>query len=146
MKGAEPQQGPAQSSEDSGHGMERIYAVIDAVFNCRVFKLTGHHNPLLEPELQFDFTDCSASVEEAVMALVSVEKVLRLHPAADAAEKDRVKVDRRVDAFLQKHYGQYARHFTRRLEAREDEESVTFTHLREDAQYDDLTILAVRKK
>ncbi len=144
MKGAEAR--PGAPAEDSGHGMERIYAVIDAVFNRRVFKLSGHHNPLLEPELVFDFTGCSGSVEEAVLGLVSVEKVLRLQPAADAAEKDRVNVDRRVDAFLQKHYGQYPRYFARRLEAREDEESAIFSHLREDAQYDDLTILAVRKK
>jgi hypothetical protein len=85
-------------------------------------------------------------VEEAVLALVAVEKVLRLLPAADATEKDRVNVDRRVDAFLSKHYGQYARYFTRRLEEGQEGEAVTFTHLREEAQYDDLTILAVRKK
>ncbi len=152
MKGAEarpdgePRQGAARPADDSGNGMERIYAVIDAVFNRRMFKLRGHHNPLLEPELEFDFSGCSGSVEEAVLGLVCVEKVLRLQPAADAGEKDRVNVDRRVDAFLQKHYGQYPRYFARRLEAREDEESAIFTHLREDPQYDDLTILAVRKK
>jgi HAMP domain-containing protein len=146
MKSPEPQEGRAKASEESGHGMERIYGVIDAVFNHRVFKLSGHHNPLLEPDLEFDFTGCSGSVEEAVLALVSVEKVLRLQPSPGAAEKDRVNVDRRVDAFLSKHYGQYARHFARQLKAGEEEESVTFTHLREDPQYDDLTILAIRKK
>jgi hypothetical protein len=76
----------------------------------------------------------------------SVEKLMRLQPAADAAEKDRVNVDRRVDAFLSKHYGQYGRYFTRKLEAGDGGELVSFTHLREDPQYDDLTILAIRKK
>jgi HAMP domain-containing protein len=145
MKGKEGP-GDLQGPKEEGPGMERIYGVIDAVFNHRVFKLGGHRNPLLEPELEFDFSGCSASVEEAVLALVAVEKVLRLQPAADAGEKDRVSVERHVDTFLSKHYGQYGRYFTRRLEVREDDESVTFTHLREDAQYDDLTILAVRKK
>jgi HAMP domain-containing protein len=141
-KEAEAERGPKEESP----GMPRIYAVIDAVLNRRPFRLSGHLNALLEPELDFDFTTCSGSVEEAVLALVAVEKVLRLQPAADAGEKDRVNVDRRVDAFLSKHYGQYARCCSRRLEARQDEEQVTFTHLREEAQYDDLTILAVRKK
>jgi hypothetical protein len=54
-------------------------------------------------------------------------------------------VDRRVDAFLSKHYGKYERYFARKLKTKE-EEFVTFTHLREDPQYDDLTILAIRKK
>jgi serine phosphatase RsbU (regulator of sigma subunit) len=146
MKGNGEKEGPAGGSEGESPGMERIYAVINAVFQRLVFKLSGHHNPLLEPELEFDFTGCSGSVEEAVLALVSVEKLMRLQPAADAAEKDRVNVDRRVDAFLAKHYGQYGRYFTRRLEEGNGGELVGFTHLREDPQYDDLTILAIRKK
>jgi serine phosphatase RsbU (regulator of sigma subunit) len=146
MKGSDEKQGPAASAKEESPGMERIYAVIDAVFKRRAFKLSGHRNPLLEPELEFDFTGCSGSVEEAVLALVSVEKLMRLQPAADAAEKDRVNVDRRVDAFLSKHYGQYGRYFTRKREAADGGELVSFTHLREDPQYDDLTILAIRKK
>jgi serine phosphatase RsbU (regulator of sigma subunit) len=146
QKGKEEQADARPGPKEENPGMPRIYAVIDAVFNRRAFKLAGHLNALLEPELEFDFTGCSASVEEAVLALVSVEKVLRLQPAPDNTEKDRVNVDRRVDAFLQKHYGQYARYFARKLEAGEEGEFVTFTHLREDPQYDDLTILAIRKK
>jgi serine phosphatase RsbU (regulator of sigma subunit) len=146
MKGDEEKEGAAGGSKEESPGMERIYAVIDAVFKRLAFKLSGHRNPLLEPELEFDFTGCSGSVEEAVLALVSVEKLMRLQPAADAAEKDRVNVDRRVDAFLSKHYGQYGRYFTRKLEAGDSGELVSFTHLREDPQYDDLTILAIRKK
>jgi hypothetical protein len=135
-----------KAAEEAGQGMRRIYAVIDAVFNQRMFTLGGHGNTLLEPELEFDFTSASGSVEEAVLGLIAVEKVLRLQPAADAAEKDRVSVDRRVDAFLQKHYRGYGRHFSRKLPAAEEGETVSFSHLREDAQYDDLTILAIRKK
>ncbi len=145
-KRQEAGQAPAQGPKEEGPGMERIYAVADSVFNRRTYKLAGHLNPLLEAELEFDFTTCSGSVEEAVLALVAVEKVLRLQPAAEATEKDRVNVDRRVDAFLSKHYKQYGRYFTRRQDAAQQEESVTFTHLREAEQYDDLTILAVRKK
>jgi hypothetical protein len=144
QRGKEAEARPVPNKENPG--MQRIYAVIDAVFNRRPFKLSGHLNPLLEPELEFDFTSCSGSVEEAVLGLVAVEKVLRLQPAPDAAEKDRVNVDRHVDAFLSKHYGQYGRYFSRKLEAGQEGEHVTFTHLREEAQYDDLTILALRKK
>jgi serine phosphatase RsbU (regulator of sigma subunit) len=145
-EGMEKREGQSGGRQEEGPGMERIYAIVDSVFNHRIYKLSGHLNPLLDPDLVFDFTTCSGSVEEAVLALVAVEKVLRLLPAADATEKDRVNVDRRVDAFLSKHYGQYARYFTRRLEAGQEGEAATFTHLREEAQYDDLTILAVRKK
>ena len=146
MKGTEENGGPARGPKEAGPGLERIYALIDAVFSRRVFRLSGHRNTFLEGDLEFDFTGCSGSVEEAVMALVSAEKVLRLLPAPDATEKDRVNVDRRIDAFLAKHYPHYGRYFTRKLEAGENKETVTFTNLKEDSQYDDLTILAIRKK
>jgi len=146
MKGAEKGEGGARGRKEEGPGLDRIYALIDSAFNRRVFRLAEHRNPFLEGELVLDLSTCSGSVEEAVMALVSAEQILRLHPAEEATEKDRVTVDRRIDAFLSKHYPQYGRYFAHKLETEESRDTVTFTHLKVDDQYDDLTILAIRKK
>jgi hypothetical protein len=128
-------------------GIPRIYAVIDSVLNQRQIAITGHHNPLLREDPRFDFSRCQGSVEEAVLALVSVEKVLRVLPDPSATAADRIRVDRRIDAFLREHFMQYEQVFSRPVETDDTvSETVTFSHLKEEEQYDDLTILVVRKK
>jgi hypothetical protein len=57
-----------------------------------------------------------------------------------------VEVDRNIDAFLKKHFKQYNRYFQRIVTSEEDRSYVTYSGLKEDDQYDDLTILAIRKK
>jgi hypothetical protein len=127
-------------------GIPRIYQIIDSVFNRKRYRLEKYHNPLPGEELSFDFTTCEGSVAEAVLALVSVEKVFRIYPEPGAGSDDRVLVDPKIDAFLQKHFSQYSRYFGYRMESEEGIDQVIFSHLKEDEQYDDLTILALRKR
>jgi hypothetical protein len=119
---------------------------LNAVYNRRHFNLQKYHNPLPGEELTFDFTSCEGRVEEAVLAMVSVEKVFRIYPDPSAGGADTVKVDPKIDAFLQKHFNQYSRYFAHRLQSEEGVDLVEFSHLKEDDQYDDLTILALRKR
>ena len=98
-----------------------------------------------DEELTFDFTSCQGSVKEAVLALISVEKVFRLVPDPSAGEGDRISVDRQVDEFLQTHFEQYGALFAHPVEG-PDAAARLFCRLKEDEQYDDLTILAIRKK
>jgi HAMP domain-containing protein len=128
-------------------GLERIDAILNAVLNRGIFRLTKSHNPLGDEALEFDFSGGTASVEEAVLALVGVEKVFRLVPDPAAGGDDRVLVDVRVGEFLKKYFRQFDRYFGHPVagEGRPGDPLV-FSHLREDDQYDDLTILAVRKK
>jgi hypothetical protein len=55
-------------------------------------------------------------------------------------------VDTIVDSFLQQHFKQYKSYFSHPMAVQQDPGYVAFTHAREDDQYDDLTILVVRRK
>jgi hypothetical protein len=127
-------------------GTTRIDGVLNAMFNGGTYRLVRNHNPIADEELTFDFSSCSGTAREAVLALIAVEKVYRLIPDPHAGEGSRVLVDTNVDAFLQKHFAQYKKYFAHPLAAQQDPGYVAFSHAREDDQYDDLTILVVRRK
>jgi hypothetical protein len=135
-----------KGSENEELGLGRFEEIIEAVFSRKAFKLIKYHNPLPGEDLTFDFTTCPGTTEDAVTALVAVEKVFRVFPDPHARKDDVVRVDKKIDAFLAKYFVQYKAYFKERFENPEEADYVYFTHLKEDEQYDDLTILAVRKK
>ena len=63
-----------------------------------------------------------------------------------AGEFERVQVDRKVDLFLNSHFRQYPIYCGNRKDHPDAQEYLYYTHVREDAQYDDLTILGITKK
>lgn len=132
-----------QTSEEFGIG--RIEAIVAAVFARERYQLVRHHLPAAEA-LDFDFSSCGGTVKDAVLALVSVEKVFRLIPDATLGAGNKIVVDGKVDVFLKAHFAQYASYFAHRVEGPSDAAAVTFSHLKEDEQYDDLTILVLKKK
>lgn len=136
----------AEGVGDEEFGIPRIHAVIQAAQNRRKYYLEKIANPIPNEELAFDFSSCDPSAETAVLALTAVEKVFRLNPDPTAGPEDEIVVDRKVDAFLREHFLQYDRYFRHRVEYDESAEYIHYTHLKEDEQYDDLTILAIRKK
>jgi hypothetical protein len=123
-----------------------VYKIINAVMNRESYSLEKWHNPIAGEELLFDFSDCDGSIEDAILAIIAVDKVFRINPDPSAAEADQVDVDRNIDAFLKKHFKQYERYFHTAVPSDEERSHVTYSHLKEDEQYDDLTILAIRKK
>ena len=125
-------------------GPERIRAVIEAVFARGRYTLTKHHNPLFDETLVFDFGGCTGSVEDAVLALASVEKVFRLYKDPQCTDSDLVRVDRNIDRFLRAHFSRYDFYCSRQSDTGEAN-YLYYTHLREDEQLDDLTLLAVQK-
>jgi hypothetical protein len=127
-------------------GMERIEAVIQAVFNKTVYSLYKYHNPVKDEELIFDFSSCEGRLDEAVMALIAIEKVFRIYPDPKASKEEIVQIDKKVDEFLKKHFIQYKFYFKHHLDSEDDADYNYYTHMKEDEQYDDLTILVVRKK
>lgn len=128
-------------------GAARNRAVVEAVLGRGEFELVKWRNPIPEEKLQFDFSGGGATVEEAVLALIAVDKIFRLVPDPAAGPGDRVQVDTRVADFLKKHFRQYPRYFAHPVTVEEQRKgTLVFSHLREDDQYDDLTILAVHKK
>ncbi len=104
-----------------------------------------HHAPNPSEELEFDFSSCTGTVREAVLALVAVEKVFRLYARPGTAAA-RVMVDSKVEAFLKDHFVQYPVVFAHRQDGQGNGAGIAFTQLFEDDQYDDLTMLVLRKK
>lgn len=129
------------SSEQLENG--RIQQVIESVLNKRKFVLQKTHNPLGDERLEFDFTNCGGSTEDVILALCSVEKVFRFYKPGDVTEKDIVRVDKRIDAFLKAHFNRYE-FYCGTKSADEDSFYIYYTNLREDEQLDDLTLLAAR--
>ncbi|MCX7655674.1 MAG: SpoIIE family protein phosphatase [Treponemataceae bacterium] len=131
---------------DEELGAERIKGIIEAVMGSSRFTLIKHHSPSQERKFDFDFSRCKGSVEELVMALVSVEKVFRMYRPPMVTEEDRILVDKKVDTFLKNHFIQYRSYCGNPTENLDQKEYLYYTQLREDEQYDDLTILAIQRK
>ncbi len=126
-------------------GPERVNEIIEAVFSRSVYTLYKWHNPQSDEPFEFDFTSCEGTVEEAILALVSVEKIFRMYRDPSASDFDRVQVDRKVDSFLNGHFRQYLAYCANHRDHPEFAEYQYYTKIREDAQYDDLTILGLKK-
>jgi len=127
-------------------GISRVQRIVAAVFNRGAYELHKHRDPTPQEQYVFDFSACRGTVDEAVLALIAVEKVFRLYLDPSAGPGDTVYVDSKIDAFLKDHFRQYSLYFGHPVEAAVDPEHKTYSHLKEDAQYDDLTILAIRRK
>ncbi|MBQ7158505.1 MAG: SpoIIE family protein phosphatase [Treponema sp.] len=122
---------------------ERIDAIVEAVFAKKSYHLEKYHNPVAGEELIFDFSDCEGTVDDAILALISVEKVFRFYKEPGALESDVVRVDRKIDSFLQKHFNRYEQYCSQHRDTG-DVNYLYYTHLKEDEQLDDLTLIALR--
>ena len=133
-----------QTSEE--FGIRRIEAIVAAAFARTRYTLMRSHVLDSDEHLEFDFSTCAGTVKDAVLALVAVEKVFRMIPHHEGAASERIVVEAKVDAFLKEHFLGYGKYFTQRSETQPNASTVTFTGLKEDEQYDDLTILVLRRK
>jgi serine phosphatase RsbU (regulator of sigma subunit) len=147
-------EGPAgapHGSHASGQGGEavgsrRFEAIINAVMNRRLYTLHKWHSPEGETDLPFDFTNCNGTVEEAIMAVISMEKLFRLYRDPRADENSRILIDKKVDAFLKDHFVRYRTYGSYTQGFPENDAYMYYTHIKEDPQYDDLTIIGINRK
>ncbi|HUX36541.1 MAG TPA: SpoIIE family protein phosphatase [Rectinemataceae bacterium] len=141
-------------------GPERLDAYIEAYDRREVFVLNHDHESERDLRMSFDFTKADGSLEERVIAYLAVGKVFSIYDWK-AGEEASILVDKRVDAFLRRCFDQYDLVFRQRenLEVksgRQDEAGreimmaepnyVRFRGIREDEQYDDLSIAGIRRK
>jgi serine phosphatase RsbU (regulator of sigma subunit) len=132
---------------DEEMGPDRVFDIINAVMNKQVYTLHKYHNPEGdENELKFDFTTCEGKVEETIMAMVSVEMMFRIYKNPQATADNRVLVDKKVDEFLKRHFLQYRNYCLDTRENPGNDAYMYYTHVAEDDQYDDLTILGLHRK
>lgn len=131
-------------SESEQMENDRIQEIIEAVLNKKKYVLQKWHNPIADERLEFDFSDCSGTTEEVILALCAVEKVFRFYKPEDAGEKDTVRVDRRIDEFLKKRFNRYDYYCGTKAEDDGDGAYLHYVALREDEQLDDLTLVAAK--
>jgi hypothetical protein len=123
-------------------GTERAESLIAAVMNNQQYILHKYHNPLGDVQYHFDFSTCRGTVEEVIMAMVSVEKLFRMYYRTDAPG-ERVLVDGKVNSFLRDYFIEYRKYCNVRNHP-ENPMYVYYTGMSEDEQYDDLTLLGLR--
>lgn len=143
---------------------KRVQDIIEAVLNKKKYVLKRYHAPLADERLEFDFSKCEGTIEEAIIALTAVEKVFRMYKKPGSSGKvektemdldgkkktviqvsgDGIKIDRKIDAFLAKYFNRYDYYCVNKVD--EDETNyVYYTGVSEDVQADDLTLLAIKR-
>ena len=132
------------SSED--FSALRVSDIIEAVFARSVYLLKKDHDASGFDGLLFDFSSCSGTPEDAVLALVSVEKIFRMYKTSHTTSLDVIHTDKKIDMFLREHFTQYAEYCTRSETQDESDNYVVYCGIKEEPQYDDLTIVALQKK
>jgi hypothetical protein len=146
----QPHENHSGGQDNEEFGYDRVQAVLEAVAGRGSYRLVKHHDPVPSDVLTFDFASCQGTLAEKVLALIAVEKVYRMYPDPSAGPKDTVVVDEKVDAFLQEHFDQVRLYrkadLVKPLVDPDNPGYVTWGAIREDEQYDDLTILAIRRK
>ncbi len=126
--------------------LKRMQEMINALKEGGKYNLEKYKNPIADEKLYFNFTGCTGSIEEIVLACISVERIFRMYRTPDTGSDDRIIIDKAIAAFLQEHFEGWKDYFAHPLPAAEEDQYLTFTHLKEDIQFDDLTILGINKK
>ncbi len=141
---------PKENFEELGN--TRIHEIVNTIFNKGIYTLYKFHNPLGDEILTFNFSTCEGTIEEAVIALMSVERVFRIYPQPSSGIQDEVRIDQRIAGFLETHFEQYNSYFSHPVINKKGVSSEDiqlyryFSHLKEDHQFDDLTVLGILKK
>ncbi len=129
-------------------GEERIKAVTEAIMSRGTYTLRKEGDPLgADAAYDFDFSALGPSPSELVMGLAAVEKVFRLIPDPKAGPEDKVLVDAKVDDILARCWKQYGRYCSERSPHPDPrrKEYLYYGRLKEDEQYDDLTMMLIRR-
>lgn len=124
---------------------ERVKDIIEAVFDQRLYTLKKNMEGEVPLEFNFDFTRMEASAENAIMALVSIEKIFRIYKPYKENGSEKIKVDKKIDFFLRLCFKEYSDYCSQRVEDEEDQTSLYYMGLCQDPQYDDLTLVSVKK-
>jgi len=127
-------------------GKDRVEAIIEAVFARKKFTLKKRQSDFIYEQMDFDFSSCDGTIEDAVLALISVEKVFRMYKDDAAQPFDCVQVDKKIDTFLSKYFLQYDIYCYDKAPHPIYDEYFYYKQVKEDIQYDDLTILGIARR
>lgn len=136
----------SRGAESEMLGKQRVEAIIESVFAKKKFTLNKKQCDGNDEILHFDFSSCDGTIEEAVLALISVEKVFRMYKDTTVQSFDCVQVDKKIDTFLSKYFLQYAFYCCDKTPHPIYDEYFYYQKITEDIQYDDLTILGIARR
>ena len=68
-----------------------------------------------------------------------------MYQSNGTSQSDKVKADKKIDEFLRMHFRDYSTYCMNRSEVETDPTHVYYSGIREDQQYDDLTLVAIKK-
>lgn len=128
---------------------ERIHTIISAVQRHGTYTLVKLMDPNGDEPLTFDFSSCENTARDSVLAIVAIERIFRLVPDPSAGDDSHVMVDRIIALFLKEHFDQFDTYFAFPADPdweRSTEQYVEFRRLREDEQFDDITMLVVQRR
>ncbi len=129
---------------------ERIHRIVSAVEAGGSYRLEKLMDPEADADLVFDYSGCENTARDAVLAVVAAERVFRLVPDPAAGPDSRIEIDRVVVDFLRQHFVPFDRYFSHPVVPPTEDDGtsqyVAFSHLREDEQFDDITMLVVRRR
>lgn len=142
----EDENGHLLGTDSETLGKDRVEAIIEAVFARKKFTLKKRQSDFIYEQMDFDFSSCNGTIEDAVLALISVEKVFRMYKDSSAQSFDCVQVDKKIDAFLSKCFLQYDVYCCDKVPHPIYDEYFYYKQIKEDIQYDDLTILGIARR
>ncbi len=142
----EDKDSPLMDIDSETLGKDRVEAIIEAVFARKKFTLKKRQSDLIYEQMDFDFSSCNGTIEDAVLALISVEKVFRIYKDSSAQPFDCVQVDKKIDTFLSKYFLQYNVYCCDKAPHPIYDEYFYYKQVKEDIQYDDLTILGIARR
>ncbi len=136
----------AENVGDEEFSIARIHRITETIQARGIYRLERQDNPVPEEQLIFDFSSIEPTAENTVLGLICIEKIMRCYRDPSAGQDDKVVIDRFVDDFLQKVFGAYNEYFFHPVEGTQDKDYRQYAFIKEDDQYDDLTLLAIRRK
>ena len=130
--------------EKEEFGSERIINIIEAVLNGNPYELMKRENPRTDEHLLFNFADCVGKIDDSIIALAALEKVFRMYKSHQVPPTEYIRVDRKIDEFLQHHFSLYS-FYAANKEITNEINYVDYNIVQEDEQSDDLTLLAIKR-
>ena len=132
-------------------GIERIHDIAVCAMTQSVYAF-NRMKEIVSAPLKFDFNNIPISAMSVVKGIVAAEHIFRLYPIAHAdgytsTEKDKsVYLDKEVIAFIADTFSQFPLFFGHEITQKSESSHQRYSNLLEEDQYDDITIVALRKK
>ena len=124
----------------------RIHAIVESVIQQKIYHLERLFSGGSDTKLTFDFRQSKPTSSNVVRSLIAADKIFRTYTYPKVSVDDRIHIDLKIDSFLRRYFVQFGHYFHTQLPNEIEPNNVIYSHMCEDEQYDDLTILTIMKK